>query len=306
MLLHLYVHLKLLELPTHLLRSIAFILNGQTTKSLTIAMLCLISSIAVQGQQLTAELSVTNARCHGLQGKLQVIHVLGGSAPFYYSIDNINFTTNPTLPALNPGNYTLFLRDNHGNTGTHAFTIGQPPAFSVELVSSKTEVRPNEEFTIEAKLKPSNIAIEKLIWRPQYVFPEFEHDNKPISILQNTMFWVEARDTAGCRANATLEVKVHESDIYFPNIISSKSATNEIFTVYAASKVEVIKEMIITDRYGKIMFRNKGMIPNDTHNGWDGRSGDSRVLPGVYFYECLLLFQDGKEAIYRGDITVLD
>jgi gliding motility-associated-like protein len=113
-------------------------------------------------------------------------------------------------------------------------------------------------------------------------------------------------DSSECYAIDQLEVKVPESEIYFPNVIAANSTNNEVFTVYGASKVEIIKLMTVVDRYGHLIFRKEDLYPNDTQAGWNGRSDGKRVMPGVYMYECLLQLQDGTKQIHRGNITVLN
>jgi large repetitive protein len=268
-----------------------------------LALLCFSMSL---NAQITADLSVAHARCYGLRGKLTVLNVFGGTAPYYYSLDSVSYSTNPTLPTLAAGDYTLYIRDDFGHRGAQPFTIGEPPAMQIEIISSANIVAPNEPFTLETKVTPSSVAIKSIKWRPQNTFPEQINNGEPVAILQTTTFAVELRDTNNCLATDQHEVRVHTSDIYFPNVISARSTANEIFTLYGASEVQVIKQMTIIDRYGKVMFTRTNMIPNDTHNGWNGRHKDKPVQPGVYFYECEVEFQDGKLERFKGDVTVLN
>jgi CHU_C Type IX secretion signal domain len=268
-----------------------------------VAVFCSVTDLTAQ---ITADLSVAHARCYGLRGKLTVLNIQGGTAPFYFSLDSVSYSTNPTLPTLAAGDYTLFIRDDFGHKGVMPFTIGQPPQLSVEIIASAFTVAPNDSFILEVKVTPSTAVIESIKWRPQNIFPENINTGQPVTILQNTTFAVEVRDTNNCLATDQQEVRVHNSDLYFPNVIASRSTTNEVFTLYGASEVQIIKQMTIIDRYGKVMFYKTDMIPNDTQNGWNGRHKDKPVLPGVYFYECELEFLGGKREVFKGDVTVLN
>jgi gliding motility-associated-like protein len=270
------------------------------------ALFCLSFVSGALYAQLTPVLQITDARCFGLRGKIVVQQVHGGAQPYYYSLDSISYSTNPTLAGLVPGKHTLYLRDDAGNHGIYPFTIGQPDELKAELTSSKLVVEPNEEIELSVQISPIDARIDHIYWRPQNKFAENMDRTNTVSILQNTIFAVEVADSALCVSYDQVEVKVHNSDIYLPNAIASRSTANEVFTVYGASKVVNIKQMTIVDRYGRVLFFKKDMIPNDTSAGWNGRSDGKPVNPGVYFYKCQLLFDDGRTEEFTGDVTVVN
>ncbi len=255
--------------------------------------------------QLIAQLEVTHAKCHGLRGKVHVASVSGGKAPYYYSLDGANFSTNPGLPQLPPGDYILHIRDDYGNVGQMPFTIQQPELLEAEIFTSKSIVAPREEFEVNVRISPADAQIVSIKWRPDHVITVQDTTDHKLSILHHTTLFVEVRNSENCIAYAYKEVRVHDSDLYFPNAISPRSSDNEIFTLYGGSRVRLVKEMTIVDRVGTVMFSKTNLIPNDTSAGWNGRSKDKAVLPGVYYYQCKLEMEDGTTQIVSGDVTVM-
>jgi gliding motility-associated-like protein len=256
--------------------------------------------------QLMSELQIKNARCNGLSGSIKVMHVIGGQVPYYFSLDSTHYSTNPNINHLNAGDYRLFVRDDFGHFGITNFSISQPDELKVSLTSSKLEVYPEELFELNISVTPDDAVIEDIKWRPTQHFTENQNRSNTVNILRSTTFAVEVRDTAQCVAYAQIDVKVPDSEIYFPNVISAKSTSNEIFTMYGGSQVDKIKMLRIVDRYGRTVFFKKNLFPNDTSEGWDGKSKDKPVGSGVYFYECEVEYFSGKSEVFSGDITVIN
>jgi hypothetical protein len=279
---------------------------GTLSSRVCVVLFVLFCFIIEANSQITAELQITHARCNGLRGKVLVADVTGGVAPYYFSLDGANFSTNPAIAQLQAGNHTLHLRDDFGHTGQLPFTIEQPDQLKAEIASTKSLVAPNESFSLAVDIYPPDAKIASITWRPDKYFVENRTQPLEVTILQHTTFAVEVRDSAQCVAYAQKEIRVHDSDMYFPNVISAKSTGNEVFTLYGASRVLNIKEMTIVDRYGTVVFRKTNLIPNDTSAGWNGRSKNKAVAQGVYFYQCILEMEDGSPQIVSGDITVLN
>jgi len=51
------------------------------------------------------------------------VSVTGGTAPYLYSKDDINFNASPVFTVLTQGNYTVYVKDAHSCIGTATATI---------------------------------------------------------------------------------------------------------------------------------------------------------------------------------------
>jgi hypothetical protein len=64
----------------------------------------------------------------------------GGTSPYTYSIDSINFGNSGTFGSLAAGPYTITVKDAHGCTTTQPVTITQPASTLGSSISSQTNV----------------------------------------------------------------------------------------------------------------------------------------------------------------------
>ena len=84
--------------------------------------------------------SITNVYCYGASnGEITVGDVNGGTTPYEYSIDNINFQTDKNFSNLSSGTYTLFIKDANACSIQQLFTIDQPD----ELISNYNKTNVN-------------------------------------------------------------------------------------------------------------------------------------------------------------------
>ena len=278
-------------------------MNPSIRKVLFVALLFL--SGFVRSQDLVPHLAITQARCHGLYGGIEVISVSGGISPFYYSLDSISFSTNPRIGQLTDGDYVLYVRDDFGHFGSAPFSILAPEEIKVELSSSRDSVLQGEQFYLVLSIYPKNAAIDRIVWRPQQYFVENMNLINSLSINTSTIFAVEVSDTAFCIATAQKEVVVKKSQVFIPNVISLSSNTEAIFTVFGDNDVRKIRSMRIVDRYGRLVYLRKNLEPNDSTQGWNGYSRGKPVNLGVYFYQCEIEYESGQTQVFSGDLTVL-
>ena len=84
--------------------------------------------------------SITNVYCYGASnGEITIGDVNGGTTPYEYSIDNINFQTDKNFSNLSAGTYTLFIKDANACSIQQLFTIDQPD----ELISNYNKTNVN-------------------------------------------------------------------------------------------------------------------------------------------------------------------
>lgn len=74
--------------------------------------------------------------CFGLNDGLAEIGATGGTSPYLYSLDGINYQNSGIFSALAPGSYTATVKDAHACTATINFTIYQPAQLTVTLAGT--------------------------------------------------------------------------------------------------------------------------------------------------------------------------
>ncbi len=61
----------------------------------------------------------------------------GGTPPYTYSVNGVDFQAAASFPGLSAGSYTLIVQDANGCTATDAATITEPPSWSVNTLVSE-------------------------------------------------------------------------------------------------------------------------------------------------------------------------
>ncbi len=66
-----------------------------------------------------------------------------------------------------------------------------------------------------------------------------------------------------------------------------------------------IKEMVIYNRWGEVVFRKENFLASDPQQGWDGRYLEKTGDAGVYAYKIWVEFNHGGMNKYMGSVTLL-
>ena len=124
--------------------------------------------------------------------------------------------------------------------------------------------------------------------------------------LQSTNYTLYATDSIGCLVSDALVVNVLQGSVYIPNVFKPGADNlNDHFTVFAAKDVESVELLQIYDRWGSLVFENRGFQASDGVQGWDGSINGEEAAAGVYLYVIRVRFLDGMVELFKGDVTVV-
>src|SRR5207253_9278238 len=84
--------------------------------------------------------SQTNVACFGNSTGSVTVAGSGGTSPYTFSKDGVNFGVSGTFTNLAAGSYTITVKDANGCTTTQGVTITQPAAALGSSISSQTNV----------------------------------------------------------------------------------------------------------------------------------------------------------------------
>ncbi|WP_029035220.1 LamG-like jellyroll fold domain-containing protein [Salinimicrobium terrae] len=88
---------------------------------------------------MTTDSSITDVTCNGgNNGVITAGNITGGTAPYSYSLDNSNFTSNTTFENVSAGNHTIFVTDANGCALQVPVTVLEPEILNATL--TKTDV----------------------------------------------------------------------------------------------------------------------------------------------------------------------
>ena len=96
-----------------------------------------------------------------------------------------------------------------------------------------------------------------------------------------------------------------EPNIYVPNVFNPESSTfNERFTLFSKENLPV-NWLRIYDRWGNLVFENRGFFTNERAAGWDGYWNGELVPPAVFVFIAEVEYEPGRKVFLKGDVTVV-
>lgn len=80
---------------------------------------------------------------------------------------------------------------------------------------------------------------------------------------------------------------------------------NDILYVVGSKCVKQIKEMLIYDRWGELVFREENFITADSSHGWDGSYRGKNLNPDIFTYKITAEMKNGEVNDFSGAFTLL-
>ncbi len=241
--------------------------------------------------------SVGNETCRLSNGYIFTI-TSGGTPPYDYRWNNEAFQED--LTGLIAGNYSVTVTDFQNCKNVLDLTLlnlGEP--VEVEIVPPATTIYQGDSAFLSVVSASSLYYWE---WKPTlrltcplcsetYVYPQ-----------ESKTYTVKVIDVDSCIAETSIFVKVLPDDksVFVPNIFTpNKDGLNE--GLYVRSMRIATMDFRIFDRWGKEVF-----YTNDQNTPWTGKDKGGNDLPdGVYVYLLEAVFNNGKDRVFRGNITMI-
>lgn len=111
---------------------------GNYTVSVKDSQGCIVTKPAVitQPTALVSNINITNATCFGSATGTITVNASGGTVPYSYSVNGIDYFTNKTFNNLSAGVYNVSVKDSKGCTMSFYTTISQPEPLTINLTKS--------------------------------------------------------------------------------------------------------------------------------------------------------------------------
>jgi hypothetical protein len=280
--------------------------------------------VTANGEFPTDILYQLNAPLCADQGKasLQIIEVIGGTAPMKFSLNGGAPTSDLLLADLDPGLYNLVVEDVNGCKYETSFDVPVPNVMEIKI-EGELFIEEGDSLKLSYIFTGLNNPFpDSIVWKTEDD-PEFCINCSSISFVPNVdsgEIIVEAYDENGCMTSAKVIFRVaFERTFFIPNVFTPNNDNqNDEFTIFVNEEGAIILSMEIYTRWGEKIFRQENFAPNVPQLGWNGRKGaggtsdpgidesnDDMLLPGVYIYYIHLKYADDIEEHIKGDITLL-
>ena len=243
--------------------------------------------------------------CPGIRsGSISIDSVLGGKAPYLYTLNDRPFTSDPRFQELGADTFLVTVQDAFGCTLTEPFILEDPVPLELSIGEDRTiNLGDTAQLNYTASFEPISLQ-----WSPDFYLNCSDCDD-PIAVpLETTTFQLLALDEEGCAVKAEVTIFLGKTRfVYIPNTFSpDNDGINDVFTIYGGEDVVSVARLMIFDRWGSLLYQRDNFAPNDENGGWDGRYPNGlEAAQGVYPYFCLVQFIDGRIRRYEGGIMII-
>ncbi|MBK7335086.1 MAG: proprotein convertase P-domain-containing protein [Saprospirales bacterium] len=257
---------------------------------------------------ISPELAITDVSCFGdRDGRIQ-ISTQGGTGPYLYSLNGIDYTGSSTLVGLFAGDYSLTIRDAKGCFWSQEVVVGQPPALEI-LIAQAPEITMNLGETVTLTSSTTNNQGPVLItWTAPYDGTlSCTECSETISSTQNTITYeVLAVDTIGCEASARVIVRVEKERIVLvPTAFSPNGdGENDLLLVHGQEGT-IVTLFRVFDRWGELVYESSSFPTNDPSTGWDGSFKGKELNSAVFLWYVEVEYIDGLEQAFKGTTTLI-
>lgn len=116
----------------------------------------------------------------------------------------------------------------------------------------------------------------------------------------------EAILTSQTGCDSTVHLFLDFYDVYIPNAFSpNNDGINDVFTIMGSQDLVSVRSLKIFNRWGNVVFEGKDLTGNDTGQGWNGQTSRGMAPEGVYIFTAYIVYDDGKERLTSGSITLI-
>ncbi len=265
------------------------------------------SEVAILPEVPVAFASVIQPTCMKLEGTVLVDSVTGLSDPILYSLNGGILGSQTQFLNITPGTYTVSVEGGNGCTATTVVTVEVPAVVQINLTAG-AEVDLGYSYQMDVQVNIDTADIASVIWTPAEGLDCPSCLNPLATPLNNTVYEILVVSDVGCEARGTVTLTVDKTrKIYGPNIFSpNDDGRNEIFSIYGNPvTVERIKSLKVYSRWGEAVYERNDFAPDDQNIGWDGTFKGQKLNPAVFVWQAVILFADGKEEMFTGDVTLM-
>ena len=250
--------------------------------------------------------SVIQPNCMDLEGTVLIDSVTGLSDPILYSLNGSQPGSQSQFANIIPGTYTLSVEGGNGCTATAVITVEVPALVQVNL-TAQAEVILGYSYQMDVQVNIDTAEIASVIWTPAEGLDCPTCLNPLATPFTTTKYEVLVVSDAGCEARGIVTLTVDKTHkIFGPNIFSpDEDGKNDIFSIFGNPvTVERIKSLQVYSRWGEAVYERNDFAPDDQTIGWDGTFKGQKLNPAVFIWQAVILFADGKEELFTGDVTL--
>ena len=245
--------------------------------------------------------------CFGAEdGQISIDSIFGGTHPIYFSVNYSTLTTETLTENLGADTYYIVAADAAGCFLEMEIELENPSFWSVNI-GGNTNIAQGDSTQLNTDISIVSVPVESIEWLPAEDLNCSDCPNPIASPNKTTTYTIQVTNADGCIVSDKITITVNGEDnhVYIPNAFSPNGdLSNDAFTVYSDEMVTEVLSLEIFDRWGNEIFAAQNFLPNDDTKGWDGRYQGKYLDTGVYIYQCILQYDNGQTAVFKGDVSL--
>ncbi|MEM9859881.1 MAG: gliding motility-associated C-terminal domain-containing protein [Bacteroidota bacterium] len=254
---------------------------------------------------LNAFFRVSKPTCDYLaDGAIEILS-LTSPGPHQLKINGENQAQSWINDSLAAGDYEYVIQDRYGCRLDTTITVSNPPKFEVNL-------GPDQTLTLGERFQVNDFIAESAVlydWTPNSIDCDPPCTSIDELFTESTTISLMAISSKRCEATDRVEVLIEgKGDLIIPNVFTpNQDDKNDFFTVFPneVNGIDIVNELTIYNRSGKIIFRNNSFDPGIPELGWNGTVNGSLAPSGIYYYAADVLFINGESSVYTGFVHLL-
>jgi gliding motility-associated-like protein len=217
---------------------------------------------------------------HSIHGNLDIPSYLWAPAG---SLDNPTIS-NPKATPTATTIYTVIVTENACFKDTATITVTVDP-IPIVLIKRFPAGNPLVAGTADSLIaEVTNDVISKFEWTPAATIRCDTCDTAIATPIVNTTYMVKVTSNHGCIAydTVTIDIFCDQSQVFIPNTFTPNGdGVNDRFFV-SGKGLTMIKNFMIYNRWGQLVYEAHNIPPNSSASGWDGTYKGYVLEPDVF------------------------
>jgi len=282
---------------------------GEFWVSITDANGCLHTDTAFieEPDPVTIELDIRNVTCFGGTDGIISIEALGGTPPYRYSLDDLNYSGANAMLALPADAYSVYVRDREDCVFNTEGPVTQPLPLIVDAGPPDTTLSLGDTAQLNGQALQAQGTVD-FFWEAPYMGTlSCTACPDPMAFPQSTISYIlTATDEAGCEGSDRIQVLVEKDrTVLVPTGFSPNGDnTNDRLLVHGREGTRIL-QFRIYDRWGELVFQDGDFEVNDTGRGWDGTFRGQPMNADVYLWRVEAEYPDGEQQAFQGQTTLI-
>ncbi len=254
---------------------------------------------------LDVSASTIDNLCAGDSTAVILAQGFNGNPAYSYSLDGEHFSPNPQFPNLPEGDFVVYIQDIKGCLDSTSVGLVDPPPLVVSAGPDLDLTLGDSTILNGFYTPPGPVQIEwvgNTDWLPC--------DSCLIPVVrpfETTDYTLRITNENGCTSEDDVHIGVNiVRPFYAPNAFSPNGdGVNDWFSVFSTDIAIDIDDLMVFDRWGNMVYRDRNVPLNNPSTGWDGTYKGKKLNPDVYIWVANVRYLDDVVIQFSGDVTLV-